>query len=339
MSTESHAALLQRIEGITTSLTLPVEDEFITEVQDALALQMAESPRYRPPNSQGTPGGLLDFPDFACPVIIVPDIHARVAFLPKVLQWQLNGKTVLELLSRGEIVVVCVGDAFHAESRAYERWVLAYRDWISGVFAGEAIKREMAESLSAVRIVMEIKKAFPEHFHFLKGNHENIMNRTGGGDFAFCKFVQEGAMCRDFVQLYYGDDILHLVSKWERSLAICAAFADFCISHAEPACFFTKQQIIDCRVNAEDDVVQAFTWTANGEAEEGSVERLFEHLRPSVKRQGALWFGGHRSIGHAKCLFRQGGRYAQLHNPDAMNFALVTPKRYFDPDKDVKSVF
>lgn len=339
MLTESHVALLQTIKEIAANPTLPREDAFVAELQEALAVQQNENPRYRPTNSQGLPGGLLDFADFACPVIIVPDIHARVAFLPKVLQWQLNGQTVLELLSRGEIAVVCVGDAFHGESRAYERWVLAYRDWLSGVFAGEAIKQEMAESLSAVRTVMEIKKAFPEHFHFLKGNHENITNRTGGGDFAFCKFVQEGAMCCDFVHLYYGDDILQAISQWERSLAICAAFADFCISHAEPACFFTKQQIIDCRVSAEDEVVQSFTWTANGEAEDGSVKQLFEHLRPAAKREGALWFGGHRSIGHAKCLFRQGGRYAQLHNPDAMNFALVEVKRKFDPDKDVKSVF
>ena len=339
MSTESPAALLQRIKGIAANPALPREDEFRLFLEDSIKCWHHESPHYRPTNSQGAPGGLLDFADFTRPVIIVPDIHARVAFLPKVLQWQLNGKSVLEMLSRGEIMVVCVGDVFHGESRAYERWVLAYRDWIRGTFAGDAMKQEMAESLSAVRTVMEIKKAFPEHFHFLKGNHENITNRTGGGDFAFYKFVQEGAMCRDFVQLYYGDDILQLISLWEMSLPICAAFADFCVSHAEPACFFTKQQIVDCRISAEDEVVQAFTWTANGEAHEGSVEQLFGELCPSAEREGAIWFGGHRSIGHAKCLFRQGGRYAQLHNPDAMNFALVAPKRKFDPDKDVKSVF
>ena len=339
MPTEPPAALLERIKGIATSPTLPQENEFRSLLAEALSVQLKESSRYRPQNTLGSPGGLLCFPDFAFPVLIVPDIHARVSFLPKILEWRLNGESVLQLLSRGEALLVCVGDAFHGESRAYERWVIAYRDWISGIFAGDAIKQEMAESLSAVRIVMEIKKAFPEHFHFLKGNHENITNATGGGDFAFCKFVQEGAMCRDFVEVYYGDVILERIRQWEMSLPICAAFEDFCISHAEPACFFKKEQIVNCRVAGEEDVVAAFTWTANGEAEEGSVEQLFEELCPDAKREGAVWFGGHRSIGHAKCLFRQGGRYAQLHNPDAMNFALVKAKRKFDPDKEVKSVF
>ena len=339
MPTEPPAALLERLNGIADNPILPPEDEFRSLLAEALSVQQEESPRYRPQNTLGSAGGLLCFPEFAFPVLIVPDIHARVCFLPKILEWQLNGESVLQLLSRGEVMLVCVGDAFHAESRAYERWILAYRDWIRGVFAGDAIKQEMAESLCAVRTVMEIKKAFPEHFHFLKGNHENITNATEGGDFAFCKFVQEGAMCRDFVEVYYGGDILERISLWERSLSICAAFEDFCISHAEPACFFTKEQIVDCRVSGGEDVVAAFTWTANGEAEDGSVEQLFAELCPNAMREGAVWFGGHRSIGHAKCLFRQDGRYAQLHNPDAMNFALVKAKRKFDPDKDVKSVF
>lgn len=339
MPTESSTDLLKRIKRIALHPALPEEKQFRIQLQEALAVQRKEAPRYRPKNSLNKPGGLLDFPSFAFPVVIVPDIHARASFLPKVLECHIKGESVLDLLSRGEIAVVCVGDAFHAESRAYERWVLAYRDWIGGVFAGEAMKQEMAESLSTVRIVMEIKKAFPEHFHFLKGNHENITNKTAGGDFAFCKFVQEGAMCRDFVQLYYGEDILHSISLWEMSLPICAVFEDFCISHAEPACFFKREQIVNCRTRGGEEVVAAFTWTANGEAEEGSVDQLFEQLRPTAKREGAIWFGGHRSIGRAKCLFRQGGRYAQLHNPDAMNFALVAPKRKFDPDKDIKSVF
>lgn len=41
-------------------------------------------------------------------------------------------------------------------------------------------------------MIMVLKTGFPAHFHFLKGNHENIKNDLGGGNSPFRKLVSEG---------------------------------------------------------------------------------------------------------------------------------------------------
>ena len=220
--------------------------------------------------------------------------------------------------------------------RGYERWIAAYKDWSMDVYAGQPMQEEMKENISTLMIIMELKNNFTENFHFLKGNHENIFNESCHGNLAFRKFVQEGSMCCDFIRQVYGDVILHLISLWEKALPVCALFYDFAVSHAEPACCFSRKQIVDYHKN--DDVVLGLTWTANDAAEKGSVKKLFKNLNPSAKRSGVLWFGGHRPVKDGKYLLRQDGTYLQLHNPNEMNVAIVVPEKKFNPEIDIKSV-
>ena len=87
------------------------------------------------------------------------------------------------------------------------------------------MKEEMIENMNLLCSLMELKIAFPKFFHFLKGNHENIMNVYSAGDFPFRKFAQEGEMVRHFIQDFYGDDILMMISYWETSLPLLASDA------------------------------------------------------------------------------------------------------------------
>ena len=165
----------------------------------------------------GNPGGLLDFTEIypVIPTIVVPDLHARADFMLDILKYKpviketdINGKkNILDLMRSGSIRVVCVGDGLHSELNKL-RWLEAYNDYEKEITTGNAMKQEMLEGLSLMEIVMRCKCSFPEYFHFLKGNHENIMNTNRLGNHPFRKFAQEGEMVRAFMSSYYGDDVL-----------------------------------------------------------------------------------------------------------------------------------
>lgn len=304
---------------------LPTRDELLAVVDDAIAVSGAR-PR------------LLDFTASPPkPLIVVPDLHARRSFFLNMLDFVpplANGdECVLSLLLRGVVRVVCLGDLFHSEYRGYERWLRAYDEYLAGNYVGEAITAEMVENLALLQMVCLLQTACPQDFIFLKGNHENIMNRTGGGDFAFRKFTAEGAQVLAFMQERYDDATLHVISEWERHLPLCAVFPTCAVSHAEPLRAFTRRELLQ----GGDEVVHALTWTRNDEAEAGSVGRTLQNLVGRARAQEAVWLSGHRPVAERYAL-RQAGRLVQLHNPQCEQIALVSPDRAFNPETDIVEI-
>ena len=189
----------------------PEASEYLARIQTTMAVLSTEAPELRPRNSAGLPGSLLRLlPEI--PVIIVPDLHARRDFMmsllasrlpqttiPGVPSWAGSG-TVIEALKAGEVQVLCLGDGFHAEARAIKRWEMAYSEYLGGFRNHEAMDQEMTESLGLMEMVMIAKTGFPGHFHFLKGNHENVLNEEGNGNHGFYKFVEEGAMVLEYLE-------------------------------------------------------------------------------------------------------------------------------------------
>ncbi len=377
-----------RLRALAAADRLPDHDGLFSLADSAAAVLETENAPYRPAGADGKPGGLLDFtpPDQErLPLIVVPDLHARAAFMLRLLEWvppqgflrgKSCGRSVLEALDARDLRVVCVGDALHAEGRARGRWMRALSEFRLNRADGPAMTEEMREGLSLLSIVMECKRRFPESFHFLKGNHENIMNRHGEGDFPFRKFAEEGEMVRSFMRCVYGDDVLTVIACFERALPIAAAFPQCVISHAEPRRFFSRAEIVDGMRNAE--VVAGLTWTENGGAEEGSAARMLAALtgsaaspapaaarkppepqgaaalraarsardhdappeqaaRESPELLGARYIAGHRPVSGDYAL-RQNGLFVQIHNPQRENAALVYAGRPFDPEKDIHTI-
>jgi len=286
---------------------------------------------YREKASDGSPGSMLDFHKYQNPVIIVPDFHARPYFLLNILEYKIfDEMTVYEALKEKKIMMVCVGDILHTERRTRDRWAAASAEFERGIFTGPAMSSEMQEGLSLLCALLHLKNNLPEAVHILKGNHENILNATGGGDFAFSKFADEGEMCRSFIQEYYGDDILYLMSYVEKSLPLVFYGKNFIVSHAEPVRAFSKRELIDAKLYP--GVVQGLTWTDNGEAEEGSVAMTIKNITGSDEIDDFVWFGGHRPVPETYRL-RQNGIYIQIHNPSKQNIVFVDEKKKFNPEK------
>ena len=154
----------------------------------------------------------------------------------------------------------------------------------------------MREGLGTMEMVMETKLAFPAHFHFLKGNHENIANEEGEGNFPFRKFALEGAMVEDYLRRFYGEETLGTWARFEKQLPLLAVGSPFLASHAEPRDFYPRDRVVGYRDDPE--VVAGLTWTDNDEAEPGSVAGMLEHYL-GLEAAAARYFGGHRPIGGA----------------------------------------
>ncbi|MCM1320493.1 MAG: hypothetical protein NC041_00170 [Bacteroides sp.] len=304
-------------------------------LNQTVSVLCAESERYRPRMSAGgIPGGLLAFSD-GVPFAVVPDLHARRDFLPALLDFRFpdSTATVLERLAGGEIRVVCLGDMLHSERRARERWLSAFDEWRAGNALNPALAAEMTEGLNLVSMLMMCKCAFPECFHILKGNHENILNTEKNGSHPFRKYAAEGEMTRDFFLKFYGEPILRLYAEFENHLPVFLKTARFLASHAEPFRCYSETELIDSYKNPE--VMEGLTWTDNDAAQVDSVKDM---LKMHCQGQpDSRYFGGHRAVAGRYAL-RAGGLFIQLHNPDIQQAAFVLPNKSFDPETSIYTV-
>ena len=185
---------------------------------------------------------------------------------------------------------------------------------------------------STLCAIMSLKIMFPENFHFLKGNHENILNSNLGGDYAFYKYADEGEMVKCFIQEYYDEKLLNLISQYENLLPLMAYGKNYVVSHAEPAAVYTTEQLIDARF--DDSVVEGLIWTRNGQVKKATVAPIVNELLGKKAAQKALYFSGHRPVKENFAL-RQEGHLVQIHNPHKQNVVFVQPDKIFDFEKDI----
>lgn len=328
-------ALYQAIQAAAQLGAPPEPDQCLRVVRAATAALTAEAPELRPPNLLGRPGGLLRLHP-GLPTIIVPDLHARRDFLLALLSGKppvgfvAGQDSVFDLLAAGRLQILCLGDGFHAEARALDRWRRAFLEYSGGYREHMAMDEEMGEGLGLMTMVMLAKASFPGLFHFLKGNHENVLNETGKGNYGFYKFVQEGAMVRSYLDRFYGPGFIQSYAAFEKSLPLFAQGRRFLASHAEPARPFTEDELINAGQLPE--VIEGLTWTGNGEARPDSVAAMLGRFLPDVPKPRYLT--GHRPV---PGLYEEhrGGLHLQIHNPDLRVVAWVRADRDLDPELDI----
>lgn len=311
----------------------PAASEYLPLIEAATAALRSEAPDRRPTTIRGRPGGLIML-EKDLPTIVVPDLHARRGFFISLMESRLpGGGTVLEALGQGSLQLLCLGDGFHAEARAIERWKAAYAEYAGNYRERAAMDQEMAESMGLMEMAMLAKINFPRHFHFLKGNHENVLNEEGQGNHPFRKFVQEGDMVYAYLDAFYGRDFIQAYAGFEKSLPLFAVGARFLASHAEPARAYALEELVNAPHFPE--VVLGLTWTDNGAAEPGSVQALLSRLLPGQEKPRFLT--GHRTI---PGLYRErsGGYHLQIHNPSRYVVAWAMPERDLEPEFDIGEI-
>jgi len=290
-----------------------------------------ENPEIRPVNRAGHPGGMLIL-NKEIPVIIVPDLHARRDFLMNVLNMATPSGDILSRLADGSLQLLCLGDGFHAERRGYKRWIRSLEEFQTGYRRHRNMDREMAESLGLMEMVLILKAEFPDTFHFLKGNHENIRNEEGNGNHPFGKFVYEGEMVRQWVLRFLGESFLEEYAAFEHMLPFMAVGPRFLASHAEPDRYYSPEEVID--IEFDDAMKLGLTWTGNDQSEPGTVQTFLMEYSRRHNRPLEYYFGGHRTISSLYKL-RAEGYFIQIHNPDRKIIALNNPARALEIDRDI----
>lgn len=321
---------LHRLVQLTAQEHISDLGRIETSVRAANSCLDREDPAIRPTARSGKPGSMVFLKDTDY-TVIVPDLHARREFFLDVLShrgaW---GNTVLEDMLGGKAQVVCVGDAFHAERRGMGRWQGAYREYLNGFKHHKHMDAEMTDNLVLLQMLCEVKLAAGEYFHFLKGNHENIANERGEGNYPFMKFVREGEMVTRWMQQFAGDELFEAVYRWEKSLPLVAAGRDFLVAHCEPGRAITMEEAINAY--AYDDVIYQLTWVGNGEAKSGSVGQTLQNILG--RSAGCRMFGGHRPV-QGRYDLRQDGSYVQINTPDRHVVAIIRNMAAFNPDRDI----
>jgi len=320
----------RRIENILGMKNVPDSEDIEKSLDRAIPSLLKELPKIRPQGSNGKPGGLIVLKPL--PTIIVPDLHGRIDYLKTLLSWRPPGSVynVYQELSMGSLQVICVGDGFHSESRGFLRWKDALKEFTGEYRKHKAIDEEMKESLGVMMIVMELKAAFPEYFHFLKGNHENVLNEESLENRPFRKFVFEGAMVKLWFEKFINNITFKKYYQFEKLLPVFAVGDRFCVSHAEPRMYYSRDKLVEAMIHRE--IIFDFTWTANDEAETSSVLKYLEEYFPGDSM--SLMFGGHRPV-KEKYLTRANGRYLQIHNPDEFIAVYIQNMSEFSKERNI----
>ena len=322
----------RRLVEIYTRKHPPETKPFLAVLKSVNKAFKRENLEIRPSDRSGLPGGIINL-NQNIPTMILSDIHARIDYLINILFIEDTfGYTTLDKISLGLLQIVCVGDGLHSEFNTAERWAAAFQEYKDAFTKHKNIDEEMREGFGVMEIIMELKRLYPKHFHFLKGNHENITDEKDNGNRTFAKYAHEGPMIEYYVKKFYDEKVYDQYNEFEKNLPIFAIGKNFLISHAEPLKFFSRQEILEYRIHPK--VVHGLTWTDDDDAEKGSVEKMLKsYIKPEYLKE-SYYFGGHRPV---KELFnpRANGKYIQFHNPCKFMVCVIRKDREINLNKDI----
>ncbi len=259
--------------------------------------------------------GIVDLPR-GVPTLVLSDLHARRDFLVKAMEHKVDGSSVFDLMKAGKINVVCIGDGMHAEGRARDRWMIAEQDAMVGRHSA-ALDQEMVEGLGTMKMVMDLKTQFPENFHFLRGNHDEVKGN-------FCKYsrsVGEAALVRNWMTETYGADFVEKYASFEESLPLVARGEGWVYSHAAPGGTLSRDAVEhrDPRAFAQ----LAWTENRNWDDSRSDVQARFQANLNEVGGGGGRWMVGHRPVEDGLARRQFGGQLVQINAPDDFVVALV----------------
>ena len=299
-------------------------------LEDAIEALENESAEWRPKDREGRPGGIILLRQ-DIPTLIVPDLHGRSDYLPDLMRFKLSDKTVFDLLKTARIQVVCVGDGMHSERRGKARWQTAFAEYKNRFEECPAMTEEMTENFQTMAMVMKLKAAFPRLFHFLKGNHENILDEAVNGNHPFAKFAAEGPMTALYVKKFYGDAFLNKYDRFEKNLPLLTRGSYFVITHARPKKAYEIDDIINFR--SEPAVTEGLTWTRSQHAETGAIPHMLNELVDN-SITSRFWFCGHTSL-KTRYKYWPDESLIETHNPDLRTVVILDPYVLFDMEQHI----
>ena len=218
---------IDRLRTILGGLPPALDTATATANLERALERIAHNP-WRPIDSRGRPGGLVELPDEVVPVI-VGDLHANLDNLLNVLS---EGR-FLDALERGEAAFILLGDAVHPEEGAD--------------------LREMESSLAIMDAIIALIARFGERFLYVRGNHDSFSSDvTKQG-------IPQGQLWKDIVERTRGAGYTRLMQQFYDLLPYVVAGDGFITCHAGPPVeAITREKLID--IGAYPHVAYQLTW-------------------------------------------------------------------------------
>ena len=193
---------LQRIQEIYGG---PIEalptDEAMKLIAQVIELMKQEA--HRPRDSRGLPGGLVELPQGPTPVVVA-DLHAQIDNLLVIL----SHHGLLDALDKGEAYLVIIGDAVHSER--------------------EGELDQMDDSIVMMDLLFRLKLRFPEHFFFIRGNHDSFHEEISKGG------IPQGLFWRRALKKARGKEYRKAMQDYYDLLPYIVSSPDFGAAHAAP---------------------------------------------------------------------------------------------------------
>ena len=209
--TQNLAQLRQILKG---TLELTPEESLATLQEVLVDLRRGQ---YRPSDSDGNPGGLVELPDALTP-ILVGDLHAQLDNLLKIL---IENRFLAEI-EAGRACLILMGDLIHREESGHTH--------------------EMESSLVITDVVIGLMRAFPGRVLYMRGNHDSFSHEvTKDG-------VLQGHLWLEHVLEHRGPDFRKALKELYDLLPYVIVCSDLVVCHAGPPLdAVTRQKLVDVR--------------------------------------------------------------------------------------------
>ncbi|MCI5227998.1 MAG: serine/threonine protein phosphatase, partial [Candidatus Electrothrix sp. AX2] len=216
----------RRYQALQTVSSLYGGNIKLLEPEPALTLlqevnSILEQDAYRPLNSKGEAGGLIELPNSLAP-IIVGDLHAQVDNLLKVI----TENKFLHGLETGTACLIILGDAVHSE------------------VDGEM--EDMDSSILMMDLILRLKQHFPQNFFYLKGNHDTFSESVSKHS------ISQGILMRRRLLELRGQEYVAAMERLYDLLPSVICSDSFIACHAGPSRRkVTRHKIINLHTHAK----------------------------------------------------------------------------------------
>ena len=220
-------AALRRVREIFGGALQPLAADEALKTLKKVNRRLREEP-YRPKDSFGNPGGLLELPSRLIP-IVVGDLHAQIDNLLKIL----SENAFLASLEKGEGALIIIGDAVHPEEGELEA---------------------MDSSLLMMDLIFKLKLQYPEQVFYLVGNHDSFSHDL------MKRGVPQGLLWEKHVAATRGDEYKTELELFYRQSPLVIVSDDFIACHAgPPRSKISLQTLVNIR--QFPDIVHNVTWS------------------------------------------------------------------------------
>ena len=222
------AQRLERVLEIYGGPLRPLERTAALTVLEAVNDNLERAP-FRPPDSRGLPGGLVELPARLTPVI-GGDLHANLDNLLTIL----SENRFVEEMAEDRAVVILLGDAVHLED-------------------GDRIS-EMDSSMLMMDLIFKFMLAFPGRFIYLLGNHDSFSHEvTKEG-------VEQGRLWKRSLREERGERYVEQMQRFYDLSPYIVMSDDFLCCHAGPPMGgVSREKVID--IQRHPRLQHQLTWT------------------------------------------------------------------------------